>query len=96
MRSGFGLSATAAMLGVGMGGFGGPVIRDNRIGPGVKGRKRLIDRRTGKEVVLANLSRWHPDYGMTPAQHDAAKEERASGKRKFVSKEDTRRRRQGP
>lgn len=36
---------------------------------------------------LANLSRYHPDYGMTPQEHEAKKALRLAGKVKFVPKE---------
>lgn len=48
--------------------------------------KRFIDRKTGRQVVMANVSKYHPDWGMTPAQHAVAKAERAAGKRPFVKK----------
>ncbi len=43
--------------------------------------KRYIDRRTGKEVVMANLSRRHPDWGVHPLVHVARKAERQAGLR---------------
>lgn len=42
---------------------------------------------TPKGRVFANLSRYHPDYGMTPAEHFEQKKQRAAGKVKFVSKD---------
>lgn len=57
--------------------------------------RRMIDRRTGREVILANVSRYHPDWGMTPAQHAEAKAKRAAGQLKFVPKEALRARRGG-
>lgn len=42
--------------------------------------------------AMANLSRYHPDFGMTPAQHEQAKAERARGDRKHEDKEVRRRR----
>lgn len=41
----------------------------NKVGPGVKSYPR-------KGPTRANLSRHHPDYGMTPAQHEARKAQR--------------------
>ena len=34
-------------------------------------------RSTGTALILANLSKNHPDYGMSPAEHEQAKRERA-------------------
>ena len=45
--------------------------------------KYLIDRRTGKRVPHANLSRFHPVFGMTMAEHEVAKAKRAAGKLPF-------------
>lgn len=45
--------------------------------------------------AMANLSRYHPDWGMTPAEHEKAKAERARGDRKHEDK-DARRRRLKP
>lgn len=43
-----------------------------------KRRQRdLLYRSTGTPLVLANLSKNHPDYGMSPAEHLRAKRERA-------------------
>lgn len=36
--------------------------------------------------AMANLSKFHPDFGMTPAQHEQAKAERAAGKRPHQDK----------
>lgn len=51
----------------------------NQIGPGtrspVKGRN-----------IRANLSRRHPDYGLTPAEHEKRKALRAAGKLPFREK----------
>jgi uncharacterized protein YfiM (DUF2279 family) len=42
---------------------------------------------------MANLSIYHPDYGMTVAQHEDMKAKRKAGEVKFVSKESLRQRR---
>jgi hypothetical protein len=55
----------------------------------------LTDRKSGRKKPLANLSQYHPDYGMTPAEHEERKKLRAAGKVDFVSKEQLRARRQG-
>ena len=36
-------------------------------------RRAYWYRSTGTPLVLANISRNHPDYGMSPAEHEAAK-----------------------
>lgn len=54
-------------------------LSQNRIGPGT--RTIRASRR-----VRANLSRWHPDYGATPAEHEKRKALRAAGKLPFVEK----------
>jgi hypothetical protein len=41
-------------------------------------------------TVRANLSRFHPDYGKSPKEHEERKAKRAAGKLKFISKEETR------
>jgi hypothetical protein len=56
--------------------------------------RQSYDRR-GKPIILANLSQYHPDYGMTPAQHEAAKAERLAGDRPFQDKAVLRQRRRG-
>ncbi len=43
-----------------------------------------------KTKVRANLSRFHPDYGMSPQEHSERKALRAAGKVKFVPKEELR------
>lgn len=45
--------------------------------------KYLIDRKTGKRVPYANLSRFHPDFGLTMREHEANKAKRAAGKLRF-------------
>lgn len=45
--------------------------------------KFLRDRRTGQRIAHANLSLFHPDYGLTPAEHEANKAKRAAGKMAF-------------
>lgn len=45
--------------------------------------KFLRDRRTGRRIAHANLSRFHPDFGLTPAEHEANKAKRAAGKLPF-------------
>lgn len=50
-------------------------------------------KRTGNNRVIASLSKWHPDYGMTVAQHEEQKALRAAGKVKFVPKSELRQRR---
>lgn len=45
--------------------------------------KHLIDRRTGKRVPYANLSRFHPDFGLTMREHEVNKTKRAAGKLRF-------------
>jgi hypothetical protein len=57
--------------------------------------RRMIDRKTGREVILANLSRFHPDWGMSPEQHEKSKAERASGKKAFTPKDQLRTHRLG-
>lgn len=44
--------------------------------------KFLMDMRTGKRIAHANLSRFHPDFGLTPAEHAANKAKRIAGKLK--------------
>lgn len=43
-------------------------------------RKRMARERAyrsvGQPLVLANISKNHPDYGMSPAEHEAAKKSR--------------------
>ncbi len=41
-------------------------------------------------LIRANLSRFHPDSGMTPAEHEERKAKRAAGKVKFIPKADIR------
>jgi hypothetical protein len=53
------------------------------------------DRRTGQLVSLANLSAYHPDFGMHPAQHAEQKVKRAAGKVDFIPKADLRAKRSG-
>jgi hypothetical protein len=44
-----------------------------------KVKKRDLEyRSTGTPMILANLSKNHPDYGMSPAEHLRAKQERAA------------------
>lgn len=38
----------------------------------------LEHRSTGESLVLANISKNHMDYGMSPAEHLRAKQERAA------------------
>lgn len=57
--------------------------------------RRMINTKTGREVILANVSRYHPDWGMSPAEHDAAKAKRAAGKLPFTPKAELRQRRGG-
>lgn len=45
--------------------------------------KYLIDRKTRARIPHANLSRFHPDFGMTMKEHEAAKAKRAAGKLPF-------------
>jgi hypothetical protein len=40
-------------------------------------QRDLMYRSTGEGLVLANISRNHVDYGMSPAEHLRAKQERA-------------------
>lgn len=35
----------------------------------------------------ANLSRFHPDYGLSPQEHEIKKARRAAGKERFIDKE---------
>lgn len=37
----------------------------------------LLYRSTGQSLILANISKHHVDYGMSPAEHLRAKQERA-------------------
>lgn len=39
-------------------------------------QRDLMYRSTGEGLVLANISRNHVDYGMSPAEHLRAKQER--------------------
>lgn len=39
-------------------------------------QRDLQYRSTGTPMILANLSKNHPDYGMSPAEHLRAKQER--------------------
>lgn len=39
-------------------------------------QRDLMYRSTGEGLVLANISRNHMDYGMSPAEHLRAKQER--------------------
>jgi hypothetical protein len=44
-------------------------------------KRKLRDlwyRSTGQSLVLANISKNHMDYGMSPAEHLRAKQERAA------------------
>lgn len=49
-------------------------------------QRKLYLAKTGQGRTYANLSRFHPDYGMTPAQHEEQKALRAAGKVKFIPK----------
>ena len=40
-------------------------------------QRDLMYRSTGEGLILANISRNHVDYGMSPAEHLRAKEKRA-------------------
>jgi len=40
-------------------------------------QRDLWYRSTGQKLILANISKNHMDYGMSPAQHLRAKQERA-------------------
>lgn len=40
--------------------------------------------------ITANLSRFHPDYGKSPAEHEKLKADRAAGKAKFIPKDEIR------
>ena len=40
-------------------------------------RRYMIWKSTPEPLVLANLSKNHPDYGMTPREHEMAKRQRA-------------------
>jgi hypothetical protein len=44
-----------------------------------------VDRK-GRRLVMANLSRNHPDWGKTPAEHEERKALRAAGKLPFIPK----------
>lgn len=46
----------------------------------------MRDSRMGREVILANLSAFHPDYGMSPEEHAAQKIKRAAGSVAFIPK----------
>ena len=39
-------------------------------------RREMEYKSTGVHLVMANLSKNHPDYGMSPAEHLRAKQER--------------------
>ena len=45
--------------------------------------KYLIDRKTGRRIPHANLSRYHPDFGLTQQEHEVNKAKRAAGKMAF-------------
>lgn len=49
-------------------------------------RRKAHLKKTGGDRVYANLSRFHPDYGMTPQQHEEQKALRKAGKVKFDDK----------
>jgi hypothetical protein len=40
-------------------------------------RRYLMWKSTPEPMVLANISRKHPDYGMSPREHEEAKRQRA-------------------
>jgi DNA-binding protein H-NS len=40
-------------------------------------QRDLMYRSTGESLILANISAQHMDYGMSPAEHLRAKQERA-------------------
>lgn len=61
----------------------------NQTGPGR--RRQVAPRGTAR----ANLSRWHPDYGMTPLAHAEQKARRRVGEVPFLPKADLRKRRGG-
>lgn len=43
----------------------------------------LINSRTGERIPHANLSRFHPDFGLTQREHEVNKAKRAAGKLPF-------------
>lgn len=51
----------------------------------------LIDSKTGRRTPHANLSRFHPDFGCTPAEHERRKAARLAGKLAFEPIETRRR-----
>jgi hypothetical protein len=44
----------------------------------------------GGARIFANLSRYHPDYGLTTQEHAARKAARAAGTERFIDKEQLR------
>lgn len=52
-------------------------------------------RRSAPRKIFANLSAYHPDFGMSPEQHALQKEKRAAGEVDFVPKAQLRARRSG-
>jgi hypothetical protein len=42
-----------------------------------KKQRDIWYRSTGQQLILANISKNHMDYGMSPAEHLRAKQERA-------------------
>lgn len=89
MRSSiYGLAASAALMATNAMPTRGGRIISTREGPGVRNpRKGQFHNGRGAPVILANLSRFHPDYGMTPQAHEANKRDREAGKVKFVDKD---------
>jgi len=59
----------------------------------MQGNRPFHDRRRGL-VIPANLSRWHPDFGKTAAEHAEAKKLRAAGGVPFIPKVELRARRE--
>lgn len=79
MRTGILGSTIASALALLKAKRGPAFLSGHRIGPGVRSH------RTGRPVT-ANLSRRHPDFGLSPAKHNERKVLRAAGKLPFVEK----------
>jgi hypothetical protein len=79
VRTGIFGSAMAAAVALLEAKQGSAFLSGHRIGPGVRSH------RTARRVT-ANLSRHHPDFGLSPAKHNERKALRAAGKLPFVEK----------
>lgn len=91
------LASAAAAMALGL--SAAPAVTYSAPAPQTKPkRKRGMRTGSGGRVLdraYANLSWKHPDYGCTPAEHEARKQLRAEGKLPFVDKEELARKRGG-